>query len=125
MHKSVNKPNLCPECGSSQIETTQLPATADWQCSACGELISRIRFVRPAPAAANQQRFFSKPDSCPECASVHLATIIYGIPDFETNCLWSGLERGEIVLAGNYTGEDYPLWQCLDCDAHLYSVMFP
>ena len=61
----------------------------------------------------------------PPCGDSQLATIIYGIPDFETGCLWQALERGEILLAGNDTGEDYPLWQCVNCNTHLYSVLFP
>ena len=125
MYKSVVRPDFCPGCGSSNIEKTRPAGPAEWQCAACGELIDRIGFVRPAARVGNEQRYFVKPDQCPDCASPRLAMIIYGIPDFETEHLWNRMEHGEIILAGNYTGEDYPLWQCLECEAHFYSVTFP
>ncbi len=125
LHKSVNRPALCPACGSGSIDNACAELPAEWQCHDCGLPIARIAFVRPDPLTGAEPRYFAKPDRCPKCGTSRLATIIYGIPDFENHQLWHRLDRGELILAGNYTGEDYPLWQCLDCNAHLYSVTYP
>ena len=52
---------------------------------------------------------------CPECDSVKIAQILYGLPAFDEK-LEQDLEAGKVVLGGcNVTGED-PSWHCNDCE---------
>lgn len=65
--------------------------------------------------------FVKKPRSCPNCASTHVASILYGIPNF-TATLIEKEKRGEIILAGCVIEPDQPSWGCARCGTRFYKA---
>jgi hypothetical protein len=63
----------------------------------------------------------TKPKFCPECKSVRIAEILYGlIPDSPE--LNKQIEKGEIVLGGCIVWDACPVWMCVDCKTKLYKA---
>jgi len=62
-------------------------------------------------ARANDPR---KPDSCPNCGSKMVATILYGLPMLDKE-LKRQLDAGEVTLGGCTSAGNDPIWQCVEC----------
>jgi hypothetical protein len=60
-----------------------------------------------------------KPRKCPKCGG-KVATIFYGMPNFESLQLQKDLEDDKIVLGGCCMMEGGPVWQCVGCDTQFY-----
>lgn len=61
----------------------------------------------------------SKPNKCPDCGSIRIARILYGLPDFSSEELKKTLQDGRIVLGGCIVTPDSPRWRCKDCGAGI------
>ena len=59
----------------------------------------------------------SKPRKCPNCGSVKIARIVYGLIDELTPDLESDLREDKVVLGGCVIGE--AKWGCVDCGTRL------
>jgi ribosomal protein L37AE/L43A len=60
-----------------------------------------------------------KPNKCPDCGSIRIARIMYGLPDFSSEELKKDVEEGRIVLGGCIIAPDSPRWQCKGCGARM------
>ncbi len=60
-----------------------------------------------------------KPNKCPDCGSIRIAMIMYGLPDFSSEELKKAVEEGRIVLGGCIVGPDSPRWECKGCGARM------
>jgi len=56
----------------------------------------------------------SRPSKCPQCGSLRVAAILYGLPIFDDG-LRRDLEAGRVVLGGCCVSNDSPAWRCLAC----------
>jgi hypothetical protein len=63
----------------------------------------------------------SKPDTCPNCGSNRVASILYGLPVFNEE-LERKLDAEEIVLGGCCVCGDDPNWHCIACRHQWGSV---
>lgn len=61
-----------------------------------------------------------KPRKCPSCGQATVATVFYGLPDFNDE-FERKLDAGEITIGGCIS-EPYidPAWHCTHCDADIY-----
>ena len=62
-----------------------------------------------------------KPDKCPECGSIRIANILYGLPVFSSQ-LRKEKEEGKIVLGGCCVSNDDPSWQCVNCNTLIHRM---
>jgi hypothetical protein len=62
------------------------------------------------------------PTECPKCGGPRVASILYGLPDFEA--IEDDLAAGRIVLGGCFICEGDPEWACEDCDHRWGAVEF-
>ena len=77
----------------------------------------------------------TKPETCPTCGSVKIATIVYGTPtyleprvyylnafsDFQLHPdIVSKIKFGEIELGGCLVSDKFPAWRCKDCSTGIY-----
>ena len=69
-----------------------------------------------------ERRYFSKrkPEKCPACGAVAVASIQYGYPDMSDPRLKRDLEAGRVVLGGCCISDDDPAWQCTGCGARIW-----
>ncbi len=58
-----------------------------------------------------------KPGKCPNCGSLKIARIVYGLVDL-TPELEKDLKEEKVVLGGCVIGE--AKWECVDCGIRLY-----
>ena len=58
-----------------------------------------------------------RPRKCPNCGSVKVVRILYGMPSHET---FEAAERGEIALGGCCISDRDPTWRCLECGTAIY-----
>jgi hypothetical protein len=54
-----------------------------------------------------------KPRKCPNCGSLKIARIVYGLIDDLNPDLEKDLKEGKVVLGGCVIGE--AKWECADC----------
>lgn len=66
-----------------------------------------------------RHEYKTKPRKCPQCGSVRVASILYGLPDYGEE-LERKLKEGRIILGGCCALKDDPTWQCADCDTPIY-----
>jgi hypothetical protein len=59
-----------------------------------------------------------KPDKCPRCKSLRVATILYGMP--ASLKIEKEVDEGRVVLGGCCVTDNSPAWKCLECQALLY-----
>ncbi len=73
----------------------------------------------PKEAHAKGSIVQRKPNKCPDCGSIRIAKILYGLPDFSSKELKKALQDGRIVLGGCIIPPGQPKyrpgWRCKDC----------
>ncbi len=57
----------------------------------------------------------TKPNKCPDCGSIRIARIMYGLPDFSDEELKKAVQEGRVVLGGCIITPDSPEWKCKAC----------
>lgn len=60
-----------------------------------------------------------KPAKCPACGHTPVATILWGLPDFDPE-LEAALKAGTVALGGCCISDDDPAWQCTACGQTIY-----
>lgn len=60
-----------------------------------------------------------KPAACPACGHRPVATILYGLPVFDSK-LEQSVADGRTILGGCVIDGDDPLWQCTQCGQQIY-----
>lgn len=70
-------------------------------------------------ASCIRYEYRRKPIKCPQCQSVRVAKIFYGMPAFSLE-LKHDLDAGRIFLGGCCISGDDPWWRCVDCGTELY-----
>jgi primosomal protein N' len=68
-----------------------------------------------------KHRSTCKPDKCPECGSVKIADILYGLPTFSAS-LEKKIEDHKIVLGGCCVSGNDPTWVCVACNTFIYRM---
>jgi hypothetical protein len=58
--------------------------------------------------------------NCPNCDSPRIAKIVYGYPNYDDK-MAEDISEEEIVLGGCCVTEDDPDFQCIECQALIYS----
>lgn len=66
-----------------------------------------------------RHEFTKKPQKCPECGSVRIADILYGLPAYSDELMLE-IKSGRTVLGGCCITDDDPKWQCADCNTMIY-----
>ena len=66
----------------------------------------------------------SWPARCPECGGAQVASILYGLPDFDEK-LEQGLDSGRIVLGGCTIWNGMPEWHCVGCKHRWGRIELP
>jgi hypothetical protein len=56
----------------------------------------------------------SEHPNCPKCGAGHVASILYGLPEFSEE-LRHELDAKQIVLGGCVVEGDDPQWRCNEC----------
>ena len=62
----------------------------------------------------NKHQYKRKPRKCPECNSVRIATIFWGMPSYSPK-LKTDMELGKIVIGECCVTDGNLTWQCADC----------
>lgn len=60
-----------------------------------------------------------KPQKCPVCGTVPLASILYGYPNYSSE-LEQELQEGRTTLGGCCVSEDDAAWECPHCGQKIY-----
>ena len=60
-------------------------------------------------------KYMPKQRKCPECDSVKIAGILYGMPVFDEQ-FDQDLKAGKVVLGGCLLSDESPEWHCSECD---------
>ena len=60
-----------------------------------------------------------KPGKCPKCGCAKVASILYGLPDFNPQ-LERQLDEGKFVLGRCCVSDTDPAWQCVECRTYVY-----
>ncbi len=79
----------------------------------------QARHETPKEGHAKGSIVLRKPNKCPDCGSIRIARIMYGLPDFSSEELKKAVEEGRIVLGGCIVGPDSPRWECKGCGARM------
>jgi hypothetical protein len=84
-----------------------------------------------------QWYYETKPEKCPSCGSIKIATVLYGhVPFLEPKVYYldtfsdfqlppdikKKLESGEIEFGGCIFGKDSPSWRCKDCRTGIFKL---
>jgi len=67
------------------------------------------------------KNFKNKPRKCPECGSISIASILYGMP-FLDEKLQADLDNGRVVLGGCCRTDNDPVWKCNSCGIEFYRL---
>lgn len=60
-----------------------------------------------------------KPQNCPKCGHMPLASIFYGMPAFDEE-LERKMNEGRITLGGCCVSDDDPAWECTHCGLKIF-----
>ena len=66
-----------------------------------------------------EYEYRNKPKKCPSCKSAHVATILYGMPEFSDK-LQADMDAGKVALGGCCLTMNDPKWKCADCGVEIY-----
>jgi hypothetical protein len=72
--------------------------------------------VQEAPM--NKSTYTKKPDQCPKCGSLKVASILNGMP--ASRKIEKEVDEGRVVLGGCCVTDNSPTWKCLECQALLH-----
>ena len=59
-------------------------------------------------------RNYRRPSRCPSCGGLSIASILYGLPAFDTE-LQRDLDSERVVLEGCVVSDAMPEWRCVGC----------
>jgi hypothetical protein len=62
-----------------------------------------------------------KPEKCPVCGSLHMATIVYGSPAYSEE-LMDEVTSGKVILGGYFLPGYDPQWECVECKTEIFQT---